>query len=272
MGANFFQEQIRSGKLNHIIDSDCADASRVGVWNSHETDISLKLVALQRFHPLVFVLLGESAERICQLINMGDGESSISALILLRIEKNHRNIVAVEVFVNGVNGNVDDFFVPYSASSDFRSESGGVRARRTAVGAANDPQWACLADVEAIGDHITHRFKDLFTRTERVGIRDILKLSEDTRVAHEDLIGFVSTRKTVVVKHAARAAIAVNTDIAENGGLSSDMAVIDLDDEADGNSGAKATLSRTFAESRAGKFLKKRLLIVCRLNETTRSR
>lgn len=52
----------------------------------------------------------------------------------------------------------------------------------------------------------------------------------------------------MVLKGAAKAALAVSTDIAKNGGSSRNMFLVDLDGKVHGNTSAKATLSRNFAE------------------------
>lgn len=45
-----------------------------------------------------------------------------------------------------------------------------------------------------------------------------------------------------------RAALAVNAGIAEDGGSSVEVFLVDLDDEVESDSNANATLSREFAE------------------------
>lgn len=62
------------------------------------------------------------------------------------------------------------------------------------------------------------------------------------------MIGVVSAMEVMVVKGAAKAALAVSTGIAENGSSSNDMFAVDLNKNIPGHSSAKATLSRNFAE------------------------
>lgn len=54
----------------------------------------------------------------------------------------------------------------------------------------------------------------------------------------------------MVAKRAPKAALGVYTGIAENGGPSNNMFVVDLEEKRDGDSSAKATLNRGFAKSR----------------------
>lgn len=54
----------------------------------------------------------------------------------------------------------------------------------------------------------------------------------------------------MLVEGVAKAAVVVDTGIAENGGLSSDLSVADLDGNVDGNSRTMATLSTGSAQIR----------------------
>lgn len=105
-----------------------------------------------------------------------------------------------------------------------------------------------------------------------VRIKKALKPSEDLQEANDSLIGVTVARKDVAVKGAAKAALSVKTSIAKNGTRSSLVFFIDLDENADGNSIAKAMLSRVFADTRDENALKKLLLTVSRLSENGGSR
>lgn len=52
------------------------------------------------------------------------------------------------------------------------------------------------------------------------------------------------------VSYAAKAALAVNTDMAENDDPSSEVFIVDLDKNVNGNSSAKVTLSSGIPKSR----------------------
>lgn len=54
----------------------------------------------------------------------------------------------------------------------------------------------------------------------------------------------------MAVKRAAKTALVVNTSLAEIKGPSDDVFAVNLDEEADGNSGAKVKLRRKFARVR----------------------
>lgn len=60
-----------------------------------------------------------------------------------------------------------------------------------------------------------------------------------------------------VVKRVAKAALAANTGSADSVGPSTDISVVDRDERVDGNSSAKPTLSKGFAETRDENALKK---------------
>lgn len=63
------------------------------------------------------------------------------------------------------------------------------------------------------------------------------------------MIGVLSARKVMNVTGVAKAALAVNNGIADSGGSSRDMFVADLDEKADGNPSAMASLNKGFAET-----------------------
>lgn len=75
-----------------------------------------------------------------------------------------------------------------------------------------------------------------------------LEPSENFWGGNDNLIGVVRVRNVTVVKRAAKAALADNMCIAENGGFSTDMLVVDLDEKGDGSSRAIATLSSSSVE------------------------
>lgn len=71
-------------------------------------------------------------------------------------------------------------------------------------------------------------------------MKKTLKPSEDFRRAKTDLIGVVSASQNKVMTREAKAALAVNTEIAESGDPSSDAFFVDLDKNSHGNSSAKS--------------------------------
>lgn len=62
------------------------------------------------------MLLRENAEQTIRIINPSDGKSNPLTDVLLRVESKHRNLLAVQVFVNGIDGILDDIFVPSFAA------------------------------------------------------------------------------------------------------------------------------------------------------------
>lgn len=83
-----------------------------------------------------------------------------------------------------------------------------------------------------------------------MGIEKTLDFSEDSQGAVHNLIGVFSAKKIVFLKHVARTALAVITGITEYGSPRSEMFVADLDENIDGNTSAKATLSKGSAKIR----------------------
>lgn len=63
------------------------------------------------------------------------------------------------------------------------------------------------------------------------------------------MMGVLNAREVIAVKRASTAALAVSTSIAESGGLSSDMFVVDMNEKVDGNSSARVKLSRGSAKT-----------------------
>lgn len=72
--ANFFEEQIRSLLLEHIVDFGCAKASKDRPFHSREASTVLILDAFWSFHLFVFVLQENGVERIRHLISLGNGK------------------------------------------------------------------------------------------------------------------------------------------------------------------------------------------------------
>lgn len=72
------------------------------------------------------MLLLDSVERNRHFINLGAGKPDFPTLTLLRIDKNFRNHFAVQVFVEIVDGNLDDVFVFHFASRDVRDCAAGL--------------------------------------------------------------------------------------------------------------------------------------------------
>lgn len=75
-----------------------------------------------------------------------------------------------------------------------------------------------------------------------------LELSKELRGANENQIGVFSARDIVGVKRAVKAAPAVFTNNVQNGGHSSDMFVVGLDENVSSNFSAKATLRKASVE------------------------
>lgn len=84
-----------------------------------------------------------------------------------------------------------------------------------------------------------------------VRIKRKLEPSGDPQEASDSTIGVLSAREVMVARCAAMCALAVSSGIAENGGLISDMFVVDLHKKVTGKSSASAILSTDFAKTKA---------------------
>lgn len=157
------------------------------------------MVRLQRLHELAFILLGADAEQAAHIINLKDDKPSLPTVLHSQIEKKPRNLLAEEVFFNGIDRNLDDALVPVFASYDARCLGDGARTLYTVAGAGKDSQCRRESDIEATGDYFAQPFRDTVTRMERVGLQITLEIREDNRGAAESLIGDASTREIVVV-------------------------------------------------------------------------
>lgn len=91
----------------------------------------------------------------------------------------------------------------------------------------------------------------------KVALLNTLGSSKDLWRAHDNLFGVVSARGIMIVKRAAKDALAFNHGIVKNSNPSSDTFDVDLDEKADGSSGAQATLSRSFVEIKDENAFKK---------------
>lgn len=133
-----FEEQICSLLFKRILDFHRAKAARDEVCDRHKFHIVLVPVGFQRFHQLAFVLVEDDVKQTRHLFNLRGGESDFFTVVLLGMERNYRNIFAVQVFVERIARNLDDVFASHFASSDVRSVSSGIRTRRSVAGAAKD--------------------------------------------------------------------------------------------------------------------------------------
>lgn len=79
---------------------------------------------------------------------------------------------------------------------------------------------------------------------------NIMDPNEDLRGANDNLFRFVSGREVMAVRGSAKAALPFSSGSDENGGPSSEIFIVVLDEKTDGNSSAEATLSRRFSETR----------------------
>lgn len=70
---------------------------------------------------------------------------------LLRIEKNTLDFLAVQVFIAGIAGRIEDFPVPHFASSDVRSVSGRIRTPHIVVECANELGCARVSGMNSTG-------------------------------------------------------------------------------------------------------------------------
>lgn len=93
-------------------------------------------------------------------------------IILLRTEKKQQNLISVQVIVGRIDGSLINIFVSHFASPDSRSVSGKPRALHNVVSAGNDSNCAFVPDMEPTGERIAQRSGDIFTRTEKVEIRE----------------------------------------------------------------------------------------------------
>lgn len=82
-----FEKRIRSLLLKHLVDFNCAEGPRDGVYYSHWSDTALVVAALKTFHQLIFPLLQDEAERTRHLITLKDDNSFILTLILSWIKR-----------------------------------------------------------------------------------------------------------------------------------------------------------------------------------------
>lgn len=152
-------------------------------------------------------------------------------------------------FVDGLVADIKDNFVFPFAPSNVRSVSDGAKTRRNVVCAAKNSHCARLPDLETSGVHFAWRFPYISIQKKRVKIWKTLEHSKDFWGADENLIGTVIAREIMVLKHASKAALAVDSSIAESRDPSNDMIVTDSNEKAGGISSAKATLSKGSAKT-----------------------
>lgn len=166
------------------------------------------------------MLLRDGAERTRHRISLGVGKPNFGTVIFLRIEGNSRNLLGMPVFIDVIDGNLDDssshgylddILVFNFPSSDFRSVRGGAGARRTVVGAANALHCARISGIATYGIHVAQQFANVTDFEERERIRETLELSKDFSKADYNLIVALSSREIMVPVLAEKASFAVNT-------------------------------------------------------------
>lgn len=194
--------------------------------------------------------LRDDAEPICYLVYLEERKPNFLTLKLFWIERKHRNLLAQQIFVYGIDAELRQCVFFYFASSEVKRVNSVVRTRRKVVDGAKDSHSACVSDKTTTGRHIAQQFGAFLTLMERISIKKALGLSEEFRRAINSLIRGVSAREVLVVNRAANAALAVNIDAAESGDHSSDIFVVDLNEKVDGKFSTKNSLSRSFAEIR----------------------
>lgn len=99
------------------------------------------------------MLPGAGNERICHVVILRDGKSSILTDVFLRIGRNPGDLFAVQVFFGKIYRSLDSVHVPPFGSSGVRSVSGGNGARRDVVGAANDLHCGRDPGMQTTGMH-----------------------------------------------------------------------------------------------------------------------
>lgn len=106
------------------------------------------------------MLLEVVPERARHPISAGDGKPDLLAVIHSRTERKHRNLVAVQAFVDGVHRNLEDDFVLHFVTSSVRSVSGGARIGHSVVNAVSALHCARVRRIEASGEHFAQLFGD----------------------------------------------------------------------------------------------------------------
>lgn len=105
-------------------------------------------------HQSIFVLPRNGAKRTSYPIDLSDGTPKLVTIIVLRIERDNRNVLAMRVLINEISRILQDVLVSQFASSDANRVRGRARTRRSFVGAANNWRGARLSDIEVTSIHL----------------------------------------------------------------------------------------------------------------------
>lgn len=90
----------------------------------------------------------DDAKRIRDIVSLGVGEPNLVTFILLPIESGKRDLLAVQISIDGISENRGDVFLLCFASSDVRTVNDEVRTRRNAVSTDVDSQRALVSGIE----------------------------------------------------------------------------------------------------------------------------
>lgn len=92
-------------------------------------------------------------DHICSLllkhnVHVKAGRPNLLMAIFTRIERNQRNLYAVQEIIKGTDGHLNNVFLLQLARFEFRNVSGGARPQRSVVGIPSDFQCAFVWDME----------------------------------------------------------------------------------------------------------------------------
>lgn len=133
--------------------------------------------------------MGDDAEQIRHRVSLCDGAPDPPTVILRQIERKHRVLLAVQILVDRIDGNLEAVFVSDFASPDVRSVSGEAREWCIAVDTALDLHYLRFSGLNTPAKHIAERSGDSFILVKVVRVRKSLKPSKEFREASDNLVG-----------------------------------------------------------------------------------
>lgn len=113
----------------------------------------------------------------------------------------------------------------------------------------NAVKFAPLTGIGSTGTYFAKRFQDSVIWKKKVRVQKTLELTETFWRANDNLTIVVSVRKSKNLRRTAKGALVVSSGIAEVGGASVGMFVVDVDESVDGQLQRKGRAERSFCQN-----------------------
>lgn len=178
-----------------------------------------------------------------------DIKSNLLSVIHLRMERSHWKTLAVPVFNDGIDRNLNDVSILYLLRPT--SEVWAAGLERGVMSSARPT--VCIESVSHAEKPLVYISLSISATLsfgkKTVGTLETIERRKKVWGANDNLIEVLSARKSMVVRRAAKAALAVTTGIPEKADSSTNVFEVHLDEQVDGNASPNAAPSRDSVET-----------------------